>query len=80
MNVKDLRNYLSQYPDDTSLVVAGYEGGYNDLTIAQNIRITRDVYNLDYMGQHEGAEPTTKNSQQAILLSGVNSLARVENE
>ena len=72
MKVQDLKKLLNQYSDDTPVVVAGYEGGYNDLSILRVVQITRDVYAADYMGQHEDAE-------QALLLGGRNNPARVEN-
>ena len=33
MTIQQLTALLSQYPPDTRVVVAGYEGGFNDITI-----------------------------------------------
>jgi hypothetical protein len=79
MKVQDLKKLLNQYADDTPVVVSGYEGGYNDLSILQVVQITRDVYTADYMGQHEDTDTNAKNVEQALLLGGRNNLARVEN-
>lgn len=41
MTIRDLLSHLAQYPPDTRVVVGGYEGGYNDITILEN----HPVYN-----------------------------------
>lgn len=77
MNIKELKTLLEQYPGDMPVVVAGYEGGYNDLSIIKSLNITRDQNKEWYYGQHDDPakdDPAIK----ALFLSGENKIAEEE--
>lgn len=51
--VKDLKAELAKYPDDTIVLVDGYEGGLADIGLVKSIKVKLDVNKEDYMGPHE---------------------------
>ena len=53
MNVKQLIEQLQQFDPETMAVVAGYEGGYNEISEADTIRLNLNVNNEWYYGKHE---------------------------
>lgn len=40
MNVKELIEKLSKYPDDTIVVTEGYENGFNDILEVKTIKLS----------------------------------------
>jgi hypothetical protein len=65
MTVKELIEVLSRIEDqEVSVMVKGYEGGYNDIVIGNGIdnntpaivHMALDVNEEDYYGAHEKAE------------------------
>lgn len=44
---------MKNYPQDLRVVVAGYEGGYNDVDQFENIKIVIDYHKEWYYGKHE---------------------------
>ena len=53
MKVKELIEELQQLDPEKRVVIAGYEGGYDDISGAGDIRLRLNV-NLDwYYGKHE---------------------------
>jgi len=58
MTVKELIELLHQYPDDTMVLVDGYEDGVTELDI-KNVRfapLDLNVYEEWYYGEHKIAE------------------------
>lgn len=54
MTVKELTKLLGKYPDDLRVVVNGYEGGFDDLSL-ERISVTKIQLNTkihDWEGQH----------------------------
>jgi hypothetical protein len=74
MTIQELLQHLAQFPPDTRVVVGGYEGGYNDITIYKTIQIQLDARTEWYMGQHDDAE-AGEVSELALLLDGENQLS-----
>jgi len=74
ITVAELIAKLEQYPKSTRVVVAGYEGGYNDISLILERNLELDVNKQDYMGRHDDAEKG-KESVKAIFLGGKNEIA-----
>jgi hypothetical protein len=55
MNVDQFIKRLQMYPPDLRVVVRGYEGGYNDVSRFENLKIVLDYYDEWYYGKHEDA-------------------------
>jgi hypothetical protein len=53
MNVKQLIEQLQQFDPEAMAVVAGYEGGYDEISDAGAIRLNLNVNNEWYYGKHE---------------------------
>lgn len=53
MNVQQLIEYLSNYDGETMVVVAGYEGGVNEVNSIVQIKIALDVNTESYYGKHD---------------------------
>ena len=70
MTVEELINNLHSYPSDARIVVAGYEDGYNDVDIIQQISIKLNAKKEWYYGAHE--ESNEENAVPSILLAGKN--------
>jgi hypothetical protein len=56
MTVKELRDLLAQFPDDTRVMVKGYEGGWNDAIAPRFSRVQLDANPDGYFGPHEERE------------------------
>ncbi|MFZ2901014.1 MAG: hypothetical protein WA004_20450 [Saprospiraceae bacterium] len=72
MTIKELTALLSQYPPDTRVVVAGYEGGFNDITIQKIIQLELDANKEWWNGQHEEVQSS---GEPALLLAGENRIS-----
>jgi hypothetical protein len=72
MTIHQLLQHLAHYPPDTRVVVAGYEGGYNDITIFKTFQLQTDARTEWYMGQHDDIET---GGEPALLLAGENRLS-----
>lgn len=53
MTVKQLIEKLKQFDPEAMAVVAGYEGGYNEILDARDIVLNLDVNKEWYYGKHE---------------------------
>jgi hypothetical protein len=74
MKIEELIEQLKKYPAEMQVVVAGYEGGYNDICQIKSLKIKLNANTQDYMGQHDDAEPTEQ-GVDALLLFGENKIA-----
>lgn len=72
MTIQQLTSLLSQYPPDTRVVVAGYEGGFNDIAIHKIIGLKLNANKEWYYGQHEEDESS---EIKALLLAGENRIS-----
>ncbi len=72
MTIQQLTALLSQYPPDTRVVVAGYEGGFNDITIHKIIHLELDANKEWWNGQHEEVRSS---GEPALLLAGENRIS-----
>jgi hypothetical protein len=50
MNVRELITKLSEFPDDTLVVVNGHEDGVNPVHEVEQVTVALDVYQPDYFG------------------------------
>lgn len=56
MKVKELIQLLQTHDPEATVVVAGYEGGYDTATRTQAFDIVENFYKYSWMGKHENAE------------------------
>jgi hypothetical protein len=56
MKVKELKEYLSKFPDDLRVMEYGYEGGYKDILEGEVKKIALEVNSEWYYGPHEDAD------------------------
>lgn len=71
MTVKELKEYLSKFPDDLRVMERGYEGGYNDITGGEQKKIALDVNNEWYYGSHEDASSTYHNLKGKTIVDAL---------
>ena len=74
MTVKELKGKLNDFPDDTLVMVKGYENGYNDVDEIRTIKIKLNVYEHWYEGAHE--ESAERDAIDAIAFLGSNKNAK----
>jgi hypothetical protein len=55
MTVKQLIEQLQQLDPNLHVFTAGYEGGYNDVYVGEEMEIALDVHEEWYYGKHEDA-------------------------
>ncbi|BFM39095.1 hypothetical protein [Synechocystis sp. LKSZ1] len=75
MTIAALIEVLSQYDPSLPVVVQGYEGGYNDVSILETLDIQFDVNTEDYYGAHgdvRGQLDPTKPLNSVLVLKGLN--------
>lgn len=71
MTVGELIDILKLHAPDTRVVVAGYEDGYDDLTLVREISIKPVDKEAWFAGRYESAEATEFGpSKKALLLFG----------
>lgn len=80
MTIKELIEALSKFDLDTPVVVRGYEGGYNDVTIVKAESIQLNVNKQHYYGAHgrtdEQYEPVPDVPfVEVVYLGGFNPIA-----
>ncbi|MBW8051665.1 MAG: hypothetical protein FVQ77_15275 [Cytophagales bacterium] len=74
MTVTDLIGKLKQFSPETRIVVAGYEGGYNDIDRIDEVSIKVDADTQWYYGRHKESEKDK--GTVAIALTGHNQIAK----
>lgn len=70
MTIKDLKEKLAAFPDDTLVLVKGYEDGYNDIDQILEMKVHLNVHQHWYYGAHD--ETKEANGITAIALVGEN--------
>ena len=73
MTIKELIEKLQSFQEDTKIVVAGYEGGFNDVSTIHEIKIKEDVNKEWFYGAHE--ESDDGEGICAVSLMGENKIA-----
>ena len=56
MTKAELIEMMSEYPNETMVVVSGYEGGKKDVTEVDQIKLKLNVNDSWYYGPHEEEE------------------------
>jgi hypothetical protein len=77
MNLEELIEQLKKYPPEMQVVVAGYEGGYNDISLIKTCAISINKNKDWYYGQHDDAEKDEQ-ATEALVLSGENKIAGID--
>lgn len=70
MTVKELTAKLSAFPDDTLVLVKGYEEAYNDIDKILEMKVHLNVHEHWYYGAHD--ETKEPDGIAAIALVGEN--------
>ncbi len=52
LNVKELIEKLCMFPEDQSVFVDGYEGGFSEISSVQNFNVKLNVNKESYNGPH----------------------------
>jgi hypothetical protein len=66
--VKDLREMLEGRPDDMRIVVRGYEGGFKDIDVPEEIKIKLNVNKQWWYGPHDIVEDGCTADERALLI------------
>jgi hypothetical protein len=74
MNALELIEKLKNYPPDTRIVVAGYEGGYEDVDDISEMKIVLNYNTAWYYGKHESASVLHRQKDEQLGLSAVDAL------
>ncbi len=53
MTVKELKAALDGCPEDSIVLVQGYEGGFSDIGLIKKIKVTLNFYKEEWNGPHE---------------------------
>lgn len=53
MKVKELIKKLQELDPENMVVISGYEGGLNEITMIEEVKIKKDVNSVRYYGKHE---------------------------
>ena len=73
MNVRELIEFLLKEDPEARVVVPGYEGGYDDLTVVKQISLSlNENLETSYLGSHEELEYSSKTIPDctAVLVHG----------
>lgn len=75
MTIQELIETLSQYDPNTPVVMSGYEGGYNDVSIIDKKTMQLNVNDKHYYGAHDcvkGLIVPDEPMVEVIYLGGFN--------
>lgn len=53
MKVKELIEKLKKFPDDTLVLVNGYEGGFSEIDALKSLKVKLNVNPESYNGPHD---------------------------
>lgn len=78
MNVRELIEVLSQYPDDTRVVVNGYEEGYDDLSpeLISIVELALNANRYWFVGRHAGKRELSDEAQTEARFASALALHR----
>jgi len=66
MTIAELIEELKNYPQDTRVVVSGYEGGVNDVDYVKETEIYLNYNTASYYGKHEEVEYATPSDCEKV--------------
>jgi hypothetical protein len=66
MTIAELIEELQNYPQDTRVVVRGYEGGVNDVDYVEETEIYLNYNTASYYGKHEVVEYATSRDCEKV--------------
>ncbi len=69
MNVKELIQLLSRFPDETRVITNGYEDDYEDIRVPREIAVIHKPDAPWYMGEWEEKDGKEDGAIRAILIS-----------
>ena len=70
MTIEELVKILRTFPPNETVIVKGYEGGFNDISIVKPQMIDLNVHKEWYYGLHEESEG--QKGITAVLIGGEN--------
>ncbi len=56
MTIKELKEKLNSYPDNLSVLVDGYEGGFSEISEIKKTKVKLNIHTESYYGPHEKKE------------------------
>lgn len=68
MIIEELIQQLQRYPKNSRVIVQGYEGGYDDVTIVREISIQPNTSHEWYNGKYLKSDDAA--SETAVLIFG----------
>jgi hypothetical protein len=69
MNVKELIEALGQYPEDTMVVVHGYEGEFSESGSVDGVLLRFTANTVWHHEKYEEADKYTENPVKAVVIS-----------
>jgi hypothetical protein len=69
--VKQLKEELSEYPDDYIVVTRGYEGGFRNPKKPKELSLVLDYYSVWWMGPHEEVRGIHKEVFQEKMVRAI---------
>ena len=78
MTIAELMAHLKEFDPDLPVVVVvvGYEGGYNDISSLDSVRMIPESDVDWFFGAHEEATDRDEKAMTALLLTGKNPVAK----
>lgn len=70
MKAKDLIDKLKNLPADASIMVQGYEGGYDAVKTVRKVAVTKNLNAQEWDGEYEEAKEGNKTSISAVVIVG----------
>jgi hypothetical protein len=76
MTVAELIETLREFNSETRVVVNGYEGGYDDISVSEVVTVALNVYHEWYYGKHDvpgaaGKAAEGKKKVDAVILKRI---------
>lgn len=73
MTIRQLKEALGRFPDDTQVLVQGYEGGLCDIGFLRQSKVKLNVHSESWNGPHE--ETQDGDTEAVIIFREENPLA-----
>ena len=71
MTIAELIKNLQEYPEDTRVVIPGYEGGLTDVDTAEMTEIYLNYNDTWYYGKHEEVSTFCGNTEKYEKVSAI---------
>lgn len=66
MTIKELINILRSYPEESTILLQGYEGGFSEISEVKYVGVKLNVYQEEWSGPHEIDE---KSQIKSLILT-----------